>query len=184
LITTDQLLYGYTKGIFPMADPDNHNLIEWFEPKIRGVIFLDECTIPKSVQKVYKQQFFECRINTAFDQVIHACADRAETWISDEIIDIYCELHKLGYAYSFETWKDGELAGGLYGVSMNRIFFGESMFHYQTNASKVALTFLINTLIANNYLAIDTQFITSHLKQFGAREITRNQFLELLALSL
>ena len=105
-------------------------------------------------------------------------------FISEEIIEVYCDLNQLGHAYSFETWLDGKLVGGLYGVAMNRIFFGESMFHTHTNASKVALTFLIDTLVQNNYLVIDTQFITDHLKQFGAKEISKKEFLKILALSL
>jgi len=180
LITAHHVIYGYTKGIFPMADPDNNHQIEWYEPKFRGIIELDNCNIPKSVNKLFKSNVFECKLDTCFEKVMRCCAEREETWISEELIEIYCELHKMGYAHSFETWYNGELVGGLYGVALHRIFFGESMFHKKTNASKVAMAYLIETLQENNFLVIDTQYLTDHLKQFGAKEVSKNTFSQIL----
>lgn len=176
MLTAHQVLHAYTIGIFPMADPDT-NEVSWYEPKLRGVIFLDQANIPKSVSKVLHSGQFECKINHDFKGVLAACADRNETWISDEIIEVYTGLFEMGYGYSFEVWEKDTLVGGLYGVAINKIFFGESMFHKVSNASKIALAFCINVLIENGFHLIDTQYSTDHLKQFNTVEITQEDYL-------
>lgn len=184
MLTVHEVLYGYTKGIFPMAHPEEDNAIYWYEPKKRGIIPLDSYKIPKNHKKLYNKGIFELKINENFEAVIRACSAREDTWISEEIIEVYCELHSMGHAFSFETWKNNELVGGLYGVAMGKAFFGESMFHKVTDASKIALVFLMETLSLNGFLLLDTQFITDHLKQFGAIEITQNKFKQILNTAL
>lgn len=163
-----------------MADPDEDHALYWYEPEWRGIIPLDAFHVPKNLARLYRQGKFELRMNTAFRDVMKGCAERDETWISEEIVEVYCELHKRGHAYSFESWQQGKLVGGLYGVAMGKAFFGESMFSRATDASKVALVFLVNTLKANNYTLLDTQYLNDHLKQFGAIEIPREAYLDLL----
>lgn len=148
---------------------------------LKGVLFFPErFKISKNLRKLYNKGVFELRINSDFEGVMRACASREETWISDEIIEVYCELNRSGHAHSFEAWKDGELAGGLYGIGMGRIFFGESMFHRVTDASKIALTFLVEVLKTQNYQLLDCQFMTEHLKQFGAVTIPQTEYMKLL----
>lgn len=180
MLTAHQVLEGYTQGIFPMADPDENNTIYWFEPKIRGVIDPLTFHAPKNLRRKYRQAPFELKINGDFEACIRACANRSETWISEEIIDLYCALHKMGYANSFEAWQDGQMVGGLYGVALGRIFFGESMFHTVTDASKISLMFLVEWLLANGFLMLDCQFITSHLAQFGAKTMSQKRFVSQL----
>lgn len=163
-----------------MAEPDEDNTIYWYEPTFRGIIPLETFKVSKNLQKLYNKKKFDLRINFDFEAVMRACASRDETWISEELIEIYCALNKIGNAFSFEAWLDGKLAGGLYGVSMGRAFFGESMFHNVTDASKIALMFLVETLKKENYQLLDCQFITEHLKQFGAVEIPQSDYLILL----
>ncbi|MDB4347466.1 leucyl/phenylalanyl-tRNA--protein transferase [Bacteroidia bacterium] len=177
MITAHQVLHAYTQGVFPMADPDTDEIF-WYEPKIRGVVFLDDVNIPKTVKKELNSGKFECRMNHDFSGVMKACAQRDETWISDEIIEVYTGLHNMGYGYSFETYYEGQLVGGLYGVAMEKIFFGESMFHHMTNASKVAFAFCIETLQENGYRMIDTQYATNHLKQFNTIEIPQQEYMK------
>lgn len=184
MLTANQVLHGYTMGVFPMAHQDEDNAIYWYEPKLRGIIPLDNFNIPKSLRKTLQSGKFKFTVNESFEEVIIACAKRSETWISEEIIDVYCRLHDAGWAYSFETRLNGKLVGGLYGVAMGKAFFGESMFHEVTDASKAALIYLIHWLKSNNYTLLDTQFITDHLKQFGAIEIPQKDYLKLLAKAL
>jgi len=166
-----------------MADPDTEE-IHWYEPKMRGIVFLDDANIPKTVRKELNSGKFECRMNHNFKGVMEACAEREETWISDEIIEVYTGLHNMGYGYSFEAYLEGELVGGLYGVAMQKIFFGESMFHKASNASKVAFAFCIETLRENSYRIIDTQYATDHLKQFNTVEIPQQEYMKELMLCL
>ena len=158
--------------------------IAWFSPDPRGIILLDAFHIPHGLQRTLKKGVFQLRLNTAFEEVIRACSERAETWISEEIIQSYIHLHKLGFAHSVETWLDNELAGGLYGVSLYGAFFGESMFHRVTDASKVALVGLVNRLNERGYRLLDTQYVTSHLTKFGAVEISRAKYMRLLKQAL
>ena len=158
--------------------------IAWFSPDPRGIILLDAFHIPHGLRRTLKKGEFQLRLNTAFEEVIRACSERAETWISEEIIQSYIHLHKLGFAHSVEAWLDNELAGGLYGVSLYGAFFGESMFHRVADASKVALVGLVNRLNERGYRLLDAQYVTSHLTTFGAVEISRPKYIRLLKQAL
>jgi leucyl/phenylalanyl-tRNA--protein transferase len=182
MIAPDLLLEGYRLGIFPMAMEDG--TIEWFSPDPRGVIPLRDFHVPHALQRRLRQRIFEIRVNTRFADVIQSCAKHKDTWIDSEIIESYTRLHDLGHAHSVEAWADGKLAGGLYGVSLGGAFFGESMFHRVTDASKVALCGLVERLRAQNFLLLDIQWLTPHLKQFGGIEIPRRHYLHLLARAL
>jgi leucyl/phenylalanyl-tRNA---protein transferase len=158
--------------------------VAWFSPDPRGIILLDAFHIPHGLKRTLKKGEFQIRLDTAFEAVIRACADRAETWISEEIIESYINLHRLGFAHSVEAWLDNELAGGLYGVGIHGAFFGESMFHSVPDASKVALVGLVNRLNERGYRLLDTQYVTGHLVKFGAVEISRSKYLRLLKQAL
>jgi leucyl/phenylalanyl-tRNA---protein transferase len=160
--------------------------IAWFSPDPRGIIPLDAFHIPHGLKRSMKKSRFEVRIDTEFEAVIRACGERSETWINEEIVASYVNLFQLGYAHSVETWLDGQLVGGLYGVSVHGAFYGESMFHRITDASKFALVALVSRLQEQGYRLLDTQYITPHLETFGAVEISRSKYLKLLkqALSL
>src|SRR6056300_501458 len=173
------LIAAYRGGMFPMA-MDNRGEIGWFSPDPRGVIHLDEFPIPKSLARTIKKEPFEIRIDTAFSEVMRGCSDRRTTWISREIITSYEKLFELGYAHSVECWKDDELVGGLYGIAIGGAFFGESMFSRETDASKVALSHLVDRLKERKFQLLDTQWTTTHLSRFGCREIPRYEYLRLL----
>ena len=178
MIESDLLLHGYRLGVFPMAMEDDS--IEWFSPDPRGIIPLDSFHLPHAARRAWEQRKFEIKIDTAFADVIRECAKREETWINREIVASYERLHALGHAHSLEVWQNGKLAGGLYGVAIGGAFFGESMFHHVTNASKIALAALVERLRARKFILLDTQWLTPHLVQFGAIEIPRVQYLLLL----
>jgi leucyl/phenylalanyl-tRNA--protein transferase len=177
MIAPDVLLQGYRLGVFPMAMPDGE--IEWFSPNPRGVLPLDAFHVPHALKRVVRKGAFEVRIDSAFTRVMRACAAREDTWINGEIIRSYTQLHEIGYAHSVETWLEGKLAGGLYGVALGGAFFGESMFHNVTDASKVALCALVDRLRARRFMLLDTQWLTPHLKRVGGVEISRRQYLHL-----
>lgn len=183
-LTSDLLLRAYAMGIFPMARSRTDPRLYWIDPDQRGILPLDAFHVSHSLRKTLRQERFEIRIDTAFDEVMGFCAqstgDRPETWINDEIIRLFVELHHLGMAHSVESWRDGCLVGGLYGLSLGAAFFGESMFSRETDASKVALVHLVARLKHASYQLLDTQFVTDHLSHFGAREIPRGQYLKLL----
>ncbi|MCS7081590.1 MAG: leucyl/phenylalanyl-tRNA--protein transferase [Bacteroidetes bacterium] len=179
-LTPEQVLKGYRMGFFPMAPGRNSSEIHWFSPDPRGVLPLDRFRIPRTLARLYRQGRFEVRYNTAFEAVIRACADRAETWISERIIAVYGELHRQGWAHSVESWRQGQLVGGLYGVSIGGAFFGESMFHRERDASKVALVALVERLRARGFALLDVQWVTPHLARFGAVAIPRSAYLGLL----
>jgi leucyl/phenylalanyl-tRNA---protein transferase len=179
IIEPDLLLTAYAAGYFPMAD-SRHGEIGWYSPDPRAIIPLDTFAISRSLRHVLKKNVFEIRLNTAFEDVIHSCAEREETWISEAIVQSYLQLHRVGYAHSVETWKDGALAGGLYGVALGAVFFGESMFSSAREASKVALVHLVERLNAKGFELLDTQWITPHLLRFGAIEISRDEYLDKL----
>src|SRR5688572_3530147 len=168
VLTSEKLLQGYRSGIFPMAI-NPHGDIAWFAPDPRAIIPLDDrFHIPRSLQRTLKQRKFEITFDREFPKVIRSCAKtHGETWISREIIQSYCLLNAEGYAHSVETWIDGKLAGGLYGVHIGGVFFGESMFHYVTDASKVALVALVERLRERRFALLDTQWMTPHLLRFG-----------------
>lgn len=161
--------------------------IGWFSPDPRGILPLDTFHVPSRLARVVRSRRFEIRVDTAFGDVMRACADRRDddgTWISAEILEGYEALHRMGLAHSVEAWKDGQLAGGLYGVHLGAAFFGESMFHRETDASKVALVALVERLVAGGFTLLDTQWVTPHLQQFGAVEIPRADYLRRLAMAL
>ena len=158
--------------------------IAWFSPDPRGIILLDAFHVPHGLKRTLKKKVFQIRLNTAFEEVIRACGERTETWINEEIVESYLNLHRLGIAHSVEAWLDNELAGGLYGVSVYGAFFGESMFHRVTDASKVALVGLVNRLNERGYRLLDTQYVTPHLTTFGAVEISRSKYMRLLKQAL
>ncbi len=179
-----QLIYAYSNGYFPMAHEEAGGDIYWHRPEKRGIIPLDAFHISKNLKRLYRNTDLIFKINTAFREVVQACSDRETTWINDEIIDAYCELSELGYALSFEVWNEDRLVGGLYGVSIDAAFFGESMFSRETNTSKLALIFLVNYLLENNYRLLDTQYLNDHLKQFGAIEISDKKYMKMLESAL
>ncbi len=179
VIEPEILLQGYRLGIFPMAMEDGE--IEWFSPNPRGILPLAEFHVPHGLSRALRKNQFEIRVDTAFAEVIHNCAAREDTWINAEIIASYIRLHELGHAHSVEAWSEGELAGGLYGVVVGGAFFGESMFHRVTDASKIALLALVERLRARDFLLLDTQWSTDHLQQFGVIDIPRRHYLRLLA---
>lgn len=188
MIPSDLLLAAYSSGWFPMADEAGS--ISWYSPDPRGVMPLETFHLPSRLQRTIRRSPFEVRIDTAFADVIRACANAERdgedggTWISDEIIASYCELHALGYAHSVEVHDGGRLVGGLYGVALGGAFFGESMFHTATDASKIALVALVDRLRARGFTLLDTQWVTPHLQQFGAIEIPRPEYLRQLEASL
>lgn len=178
MIPPEVLLQGYRLGVFPMAMDDGE--IEWFSPNPRGILPLDEFHVPHALARVLRKAVFETRVNTAFARVMRQCAKRPDTWIDGQIIRSYTRLHELGHAHSIETWLDGKLVGGLYGVSLGGAFFGESMFHTVTDASKVALCALVDRMRARQFVLLDTQWLTPHLRRFGGVEISRHQYMHLL----
>ncbi|MEY2440400.1 MAG: leucyl/phenylalanyl-tRNA---protein transferase [Verrucomicrobiota bacterium] len=178
MIDPELLIQGYRLGLFPMAMDDG--TIQWFSPDPRAILPLDKFHIPHALRRVARKQVFEIKINCRFSEVIRACAKREETWINREIIETYEQLHNLGQAHSVEAWSEGKLSGGLYGVAIGGAFFGESMFHRKTDASKMALLGLVEHLRARKFTLLDTQWSTPHLTQFGVIEIPRPHYLELL----
>ncbi len=175
-LTPEILLRGYTIGIFPMAEQRDDAEIFWVDPKRRGIIPLDGFHISRSLRRRLLRCGFEIRVNTAFAEVVDGCADRAETWINAEIREHYIALHHAGYAHSLEVWDDDELVGGVYGVAIGAAFFGESMFSRRTDASKIALAYLVDRLRLAGFRLFDTQFLTDHLASLGAIEIPRGDY--------
>ena len=188
MLSVDVLVSAYASGWFPMAVGEGD--IRWFSPDPRGIIPLDTFHVPRRLTRVIRRGTFHIAINRSFEQVIRACAlaerdvEDAGTWIDQEIFESYCMLHDAGFAHSVEAWHEGKLAGGLYGVALGGAFFGESMFHHVTDASKVALAALVERLRSRGFALLDTQWTTEHLEQFGAVEIPRGRYLRLLARAL
>jgi leucyl/phenylalanyl-tRNA--protein transferase len=183
LFDADIVLAAYKSGFFPMAESKT-GPISWFSPDPRAIIPLTSFNVPRSLRRALKNPDHSVTINQAFPAVIRACAERGDddaTWISDEVIQVYTELHRRGVAHSVETWMDGHLEGGLYGVAIGAAFFGESMFSKSTNASKFALVHLVERLRKRNFQLLDTQIINDHVRQFGAIEIPRSRYLSLLS---
>jgi leucyl/phenylalanyl-tRNA--protein transferase len=178
MIAPELLLQGYRLGVFPMAMEDDS--IEWFSPDPRAILPLEDFHVPHVLRRLLRRRVLKTTIDKAFSEVIAACAEREDTWINPEIIESYTRLHELGNAHSVEAWKEGRLAGGLYGVAVGGAFFGESMFHSVTDASKIALVALVEHLRARKFVLLDTQWLTPHLQQFGGIEISRNHYLRVL----
>lgn len=172
-LTAELLLHAYSVGVFPMAEHRDDPEVFWVDPKRRGVLPLDGFHISRSLARSLKRGKFQITVNHDFPQVVAACADRAETWINDEIHARYVELHHMGRAHSLEIWQDGALIGGVYGVSLGAAFFGESMFSRRNDASKIALAYLVDRLNQAGFALCDTQFITPHLASLGGQEISR-----------
>jgi leucyl/phenylalanyl-tRNA--protein transferase len=181
-LSPELILKAYAQGIFPMGGDDGE--IRWYSPNPRCVFDLDNFHIPKRLERTYRHGGFQCRINTAWPEVLQNCADRDTTWITEPIFDVYTQLHRRGFAHSVEVYREGKLAGGLYGVSIRGAFMGESMFHHQTDASKVALVYLVERLKARGYILLDCQFMTPHLAKFGALNISREEYLSRLQQAL
>ncbi len=187
-LTPETLLRAYAVGLFPMAEHRDDQTLYWVDPEKRGILPLNDFHIPRRLRRTVRQGNFKVRCNSAFSEVIRACAapskSRYESWINDEIIGLYTTLNERGHAHSVEVWLDQRLVGGLYGVALGAAFFGESMFSTVRDASKIALVHLVARLKKGEFGLLDTQFITNHLSQFGAVEMPRSGFRQLLASAL
>lgn len=179
-LNPDLLLRAYAMGIFPMARARDDAKLYWVDPEKRGILPLDGFHLPRSLRKTLRQGVFDVRVDTAFAEVMDGCAasapGRPDTWINGEIVRLFTELHRRGMAHSVESWCDGQLMGGLYGLALGGAFFGESMFSRATDASKVALVHLVARLKAGGFALLDTQFVTDHLARFGTTEIPRDEY--------
>lgn len=184
-LTPDMLLRAYAYGVFPMAGSRDGQELHWLDPEWRGIIPLQQVHVPRRLARTIRAERFEVRIDTAFDAVIRACAEprpgHEDTWINAQIRELYNTLFARGLCHSVECWRGGKLAGGIYGLQMGAMFFGESMFSHQRDASKVALVHLAARLRAGGFQILDTQFLTPHLAQFGGLEISRARYRQLLA---
>lgn len=179
LLKPDNMIRLYASGAFPMAD-EKTGAINWYLPEERTIIPLSNFNIPRSAKKEIRKLNFEIKFDTDFREVVYGCADRPSTWISEKLIEAYLRLHKRGFIHTVETWKDGKLVGGLYGVTFRGAFFGESMFSRVSQASKAALIGLIQHLNEKGFLLLDVQYLTEHLRMFGAVEITFEEYNQLL----
>ena len=183
-ITPEVLLRAYACGIFPMSESADDPSLFWVEPEFRGVIPLDGFRLASRLARTVRGDRFAVTVDTAFNRIVSECAapapDREDTWINRRIRELYGALHQMGHAHSVEVWHDGDLAGGLYGVSLGGAFFGESMFHRARDASKVALVHLVARLVAGGYILLDTQYVTDHLLTFGAVEVPRQRYRRML----
>ena len=180
----EDLLDCYRQGVFPMAEHRDDPELFLVDPEVRGVLPLEEFHIPRKLKKIVRTDPFQITTDQAFARVMEACAastpDRPLTWINSTIFNLYGELHRRGYAHSVECWKEGTLVGGLYGISIGGVFFGESMFSRVSEASKIALVHLVSRLIYSGYVLLDAQFTNPHLEQFGIAEVSRSDFRKLL----
>jgi leucyl/phenylalanyl-tRNA--protein transferase len=187
-ITPEVLLKAYACGIFPMAESAEDPALYWIEPEKRGIIPLERFHAPARLARTVRSDRFTIRVNQDFEGVLEGCAEprpgRSRTWINARIRTLYRKLHEIGHCHSIEAYENGELAGGLYGVTLGRAFFGESMFHRARDASKVALVHLLARLKVGGFCLLDTQFVTEHLKTFGAVEVSRRQYHKLLEAAL
>jgi len=183
-LTPQVLLNAYASGVFPMAESREDPEIFWVQPRRRGIFPLDRFHVSKSLARTIRRAPFEIRVDTDFAGVVAGCADRDETWINATIFALYEDLHAMGHAHSLEVWEDGALVGGVYGVTLGGAFFGESMFSRRTDASKVALAYLVDRLRAGGFRLFDTQFLTPHLKRLGAIEIGRQDYMQRLGAAL
>ena len=184
-LTPEILVRAYAAGVFPMAESADDPELFWVDPRRRGILPLDAFHVARRLRRVVRGRIFEIRCDSAFEDVIRACSEASEkrpnTWINDEIVRLYAALFARGAAHSVECWRDDRLAGGLYGVSLGAVFFGESMFSRENDASKVALVHLVARLRLGGFRLLDTQFLTPHLARFGGIEISRTRYHRLLA---
>lgn len=181
-LTPEMIIKAYSMGIFPMGDDDGR--IRWYSPDPRCIFDFDTFHVPKRLARTYRSGVFEMRVNYAWDAVLAHCANRDTTWITPQIFSAYRKLHELGMAHTVEAYKDGKLVGGLYGVSVGGAFMGESMFHTETDASKVCLVYLVQRMKERGFVLLDSQFMTDHLATLGAIEIPRDEYLERLRRAL
>ncbi|RMF07572.1 MAG: leucyl/phenylalanyl-tRNA--protein transferase [Alphaproteobacteria bacterium] len=183
-ITPELVLHAYTQGMFPMAESGEARDVFWVDPERRGILPLDAFHVSRKLRRLVRREPFRITVNTAFRQVIRCCAngegERSSTWINATIMELYTALHAKGYAHSIECWEGEDLVGGLYGVALGAAFFGESMFHRRRDASKVALVHLVARLRFGGFTLLDSQFVTPHLRQFGAVEVPREEYQGLL----
>ena len=184
VLTPEILLRAYAMGIFPMAESRDGTAIRWVDPRRRGIFPLPEFHISRSLAQHIRRSCWSIRTDSAFAEVVSACADRPETWINAEITGLYLALHRAGHAHSLEIWEGEDLVGGVYGVTLGAAFFGESMFSRRTNASKTALAWLMHRLRTGGFLLFDSQFLTPHLASLGAVEISRADYQRRLARAL
>ncbi len=192
LLTPQLLVAAYCQGMFPMAESRYSDRVDWYSPDMRAVLPLDRFRLPRSVRQKINRGVFDIRHDTAFSQVIRSCAaprpGHPDTWINEEVVNAYCQLHELGYAHSVEAWLDDRLVGGLYGVGLAGAFFGESMFHRPdlggTDASKVCLAALVDHLRDRGYVLLDVQLNSAHMTRFGTIDIPRKQYMHRLAEAL
>lgn len=184
-LTPELLIRAYARGIFPMGDSRNPEApVRWYSPDPRCIVDIDNFHITKRLARTYRQGKFTLKVNSAWEKVMRLCAEREDTWITDEIIEIYSQLNQVGLAHSVEAYYEGELAGGLYGVSLGGAFMGESMFHTVRDASKIALVFLVEHMKERGFSLLDCQFMTEHLGGFGAINISQKEYLARLELAL
>ncbi|MEN8837403.1 MAG: leucyl/phenylalanyl-tRNA--protein transferase [Celeribacter marinus] len=179
-LTPEMLLNAYANGVFPMAESADDPTIFWVDPEQRGIVPLDQFHLSHSLARAIRRARVTVTLNHAFEDVVTGCAARDETWINATIFDLYAKVHALGYAQSIEVWDGTELVGGAYGITLGTAFFGESMFSRKTDASKIALAYLVTHLKRTGFTLLDTQFITPHLASLGAIEIPRAQYHTLL----
>ncbi|MEM9098041.1 MAG: leucyl/phenylalanyl-tRNA--protein transferase [Pseudomonadota bacterium] len=175
-LTPQLLLRAYQVGVFPMAESADSQEVLWVDPRTRGVLPLDGFHLSRSLRKRMRRWDYVVTVDRVFDEVVRCCADRSETWINPTITQLYSALHQMGRAHSVEIWRDSRLVGGLYGVSLGSVFFGESMFSREPDMSKLALAFLVARLRYGGYTLLDTQFVTEHLLSLGAIEISRASY--------
>lgn len=183
-LTPDLLLKAYALGVFPMAESRDDPDVFWVDPRRRGIMPLSGFHISRSLARRLRRGGIEIAVNRDFAGTLRGCADRPETWINATIFDLYCALHAGGFAHSIEVWRDDRLVGGVYGVTMGGAFFGESMFSRETDASKVALAYLVDRLNQADFALFDTQFTTPHLRSLGGHDIPRAAYHRLLAEAL
>ena len=187
-ITPEVLLRAYEAGIFPMSESHDNPDIFWVDPRIRGILPVKNFHVPRRLKRTVRSERFKITINKEFTSIMEGCAasvgKRPKTWINGQIIELYTALHDMGYAHSIECWRNGRLAGGLYGIALGGVFFGESMFSRERDSSKVALVHLLARMRAGNFMFVDTQFTSKHLSRFGAIAISRSDYQSLLKQAL
>lgn len=184
VLTPELLVQAYASGIFPMAEAQDDPSLFWVDPQLRGVVPLDGFHVSRSLARRVKKGGFQVRVDTNLEAILDGCADREETWINDTIRELFMDLFDLGRAHTLEVWDEDGLIGGVYGLALGAVFFGESMFSRKTDASKIALLYLVDRLKLGGFRLFDVQFLTPHLKSLGAVEIPRNDYRALLAEAL
>lgn len=184
MLTAELMLSGYAQGIFPMAESRESEDLHWVDPRLRGIMPLDGFHISRSLRRSILHNNYTIRTNKTFSAVVRACANRDETWINTPLMSLYDQLHRTGHAHSLEVWQDEELTGGVFGITLGGAFFGESMFSTRTNASKIALAYLVHRLRQGGFTLFDTQFLTPHLASLGGIEVPRAAYRRMLAEAL